>query len=90
MENDPDRPTVKAECPCHHSTCGKVVERADPREALAKMKAAPQEASKREETGKKENESFWEKAKRYWAEAGKEYEEEKKQAKAKDSWVWEV
>lgn len=70
VENDPDRPTVKPECPCNHSTCGKVVELADPREALEKMKV--------EETGKKENESFWEKVKRNWAEAGK------------DSWVWEA
>lgn len=69
VENDPDRPTVKPECPCNHWTCGKKVEMSDPREAVERMKAA--------KTENKKNESFWEKVKRSWAEAGQ----------GQDSWV---
>lgn len=69
VENDPDRSTVAPVCPCDHSTCGKAVERADPREALAKMLVAPVEA---EETG---GGSLWDRVKRSWAEAGEERDE---------------
>lgn len=75
VENDPDRPDVKPECTCRHSTCGREVELADPREALDKMRNTPEEKAPE----KKENESFWDKVKRIWAEAG--------QVEEKDSWV---
>lgn len=78
VENDPDRPLVKAECPCDHAACGKAAEMVDPREALEKMRAAPLQT---EDPERERNESFWAKVKRSWAEAGKE---------EKDGWVREA
>lgn len=75
VENDPDRPTVKPVCPCDHSTCGKTVELADPRDSVEKMKATPQLV----EAEPLKNESFWERMKRYWTETA--------QTEMPDSWV---
>jgi hypothetical protein len=64
VENDPDRPTLQPECLCDHSMCGTAVEMSDPREAVEKLKAALNV----DETVPTENESFWGKIKRTWAE----------------------